>query len=87
MTNLKSIGAINWHTSNYGSRYIKFKDVRLGSIHISDHKGHKQYNYTYELTNMNTIETVNNVIELIKEKYKTIPNFNPEHYIVFDPNQ
>ena len=87
LATLKSIGAIKWHTSTHGSIYIKFKDVRLGSIRISDHKGRTQYNYTYELTDRNTIETVNNVIQLIKAKSRIIPNFNPEHYIVFDPKQ
>lgn len=87
MKELESIGAIKWHTSTYGSMYIKFKDVRLGSIRISDHKGRKQYNYTYELTNTDTIETVNNIIKRIKEKSQVLSNFDPEKYIVYSPKQ
>lgn len=87
MKELKPLGAIKWHTSKTNSIYIKFKDVRLGSIRISDHKGRKKYNYTYELTNTNTIETVNNVIQLIKEKSKTLSNFDPEKYIVYSSRE
>ena len=87
LANLKSIGAIKWHTSTHGSMYIKFKDVRLRSIRISDHKGRTQYNYTYELTDISTSKEIDSVIQLIKAKSRTISNFNPEHYIVFDPNQ
>ena len=87
LANLKSIGAIKWHTSTYGSKYIKFKDVRLGSIRISDHKGRTQYNYTYELTDISTTEEIDNVIQLIKAKSRILSNFNPENFIVYSKTQ
>lgn len=87
MRELEAIGALRWHTSITNSIYIKFKDIRLGSIRISDHKGRTQYNYTYELTDISSPEEVDNIIQLIKAKSRTISNFNPTHYIVFDPKQ
>ena len=87
MKELESIGAIKWHTSTYGSMYIKFKDVRLGSIRISDHKGRKQYNYTYELNQHNTKPDILAVVGSIKSKARTLSNFNPEHFIVYSKTQ
>lgn len=83
-TQLEPFGAIKWHTSTHGSQYIKFRDIRLGSIRIADHKGRERYSYTYELTPNNTMEHIEAVINSIKRKSKTIYDFNPEHYIVFD---
>ena len=87
MKELKPLGAIKWHTSKTNSIYIKFKDVRLGSIRISDHKGRKQYNYTYELNQHNTKPDILAVIGSIKSKARTLSNFNPEHFIVYSKTQ
>lgn len=87
MEELKPLGAIKWHTSKTNSIYIKFKDVRLGSIRISDHKGRKQYNYTYELNQHSTKPHILNVIRSIKSKARTLSNFNPEHFIVYSKTQ
>lgn len=81
---LKEFGAIDWHESKHTSRYIKFKDTRLGSIRIADHKGRSKYSYTYELTDTSTKEDIFKVVECIKIKSKTIYNFNPKAYVVFD---
>lgn len=81
---LKEFGAIDWHESRHSSRYIKFKDTRLGSIRIADHKGRSKYSYTYELTDLSTEEQINEVIHSIKKKSMTIPNFNPKLYMVYD---
>lgn len=80
---LKPLGAIDWHTSNHGSRYIKFKDVRLGSIRIADHKGRTKYSYTYELNDLSTEDEILLVIFEIKRKARTLPNFDPQKYIVY----
>ena len=87
MKELKPLGAIKWHTSKTNSIYIKFKDVRLGSIRISDHKGRKQYNYTYELNQHNTKPDILAVIGSIKSKARTLSDFNPEHFIVYSKTQ
>ena len=47
---LKSYGIIDWHKSLHDSRYIKFRDCRLGSIRIANHPGRQKYNYTYEIS-------------------------------------
>lgn len=87
MRELESLGALRWHTSITNSIYIKFKDIRLGSIRISDHKGRTQYSYTYELNENSTKSDILAVIGNIKAKSRILSNFNPEHYIVFDPKQ
>ena len=87
MRELESLGALRWHTSITNSIYIKFKDIRLGSIRISDHKGRKQYNYTYELNQHNTKPDILAVIGSIKSKARTLSNFNPEHFIVYSKTQ
>ena len=87
MKELKPLGAIKWHTSKTNSIYIKFKDVRLGSIRISDHKGRTQYNYTYELNQHNTKPDILAVIGNIKAKSRILSNFNPENFIVYSKTQ
>ena len=87
MKELKPLGAIKWHTSKTNSIYIKFKDVRLGSIRISDHKGRTQYNYTYELNENSTKSNILAVIGSIKAKSRTLSNFNPENFIVYSKTQ
>lgn len=80
---LKKLGAIKWH-NNRQSAYIKFKDVRLGSIRISNHNGRKTYSYTYELFYNTGIEEqqIENIVKRIYEKSKNLKGFNPEIYLV-----
>ena len=87
MKELKPLGAIKWHTSKTNSIYIKFKDVRLGSIRISDHKGRKQYNYTYKLNENSTKSDILAVIGNIKAKSRILSNFNPENFTVYSKTQ
>ena len=87
MKELKPLGAIKWHTSKTNSIYIKFKDVRLGSIRISDHKGRTQYNYTYELNESSTKSNILAVIGNIKAKSQILSNFNPDNFIVYSKSQ
>ncbi len=87
LTELKDFGAINWHTSKHNSKYIKFKDVRLGSIRIADHKGLSWYSYTYELTDISTEEEINQVISQIKLKSQSITNFDSSKFIVYSTQQ
>ena len=87
MRELESLGALRWHTSITNSIYIKFKDIRLGSIRISDHKGRTQYNYTYELNENSTKSDILAVIGNIKAKSRILSNFNPENFIVYSKTQ
>lgn len=82
---LEEYGAIKWHKSLNKSYYIKFKDVRLGSIRIADHKGRNKYNYTYEIyQNDKDIECkIEKIVNQIMDKSKRIYNFNPKKFIVF----
>lgn len=85
---LEEYGAINWHKSRGHSFYIKFRDVRLGSIRIASHKGRDRYRYTYEIyTCQKDIEKeISKIVESIKTKISTIQYFDPQKYVVFDPN-
>lgn len=82
---LKNLGAIKWH-NNSQSAYIKFKDVRLGSIRISDHNARERYSYTYELFYNNGVEEnqIKEIVEKITEKSKTLKGFKADKYLVFD---
>jgi hypothetical protein len=85
-SSLEKYGAIKWHKSKDHSFYIKFKDVRLGSIRISNHKGREKYHYTYELyrNDKDIDRKIDDVVESIIKKSKTIKDFDPKKYIVFD---
>ena len=84
---LEQFGAIRWHKANTGSYYIKFKDTRLGSIRISDHDSRTRYRYTYEIfvnESENIEQEIENIVNAIIKKSKTIHNFDPNLYIVYD---
>ena len=89
MSVLKPYGALEWHKSKYDSYYIKFKDVRLGSIRIADHNGRKKYSYTYQVFTQNKTKDelrieIETIIEKIIIKSKMIKNFDQHKYIVYD---
>ena len=89
MSVLKPYGALEWHKSKYNSYYIKFKDVRLGSIRIADHDGRKKYSYTYQVFTQNKTKDelrieIETIIEKIIIKSKMIKNFDQHKYIVYD---
>lgn len=83
---LKEYGVIKWHKNHNHSFYLKFRDVRLGSIRIANHPGREKYRYTYEIyKNDKDIERkIENIVQNIKEKSKTISKFNPQSFIVWD---
>lgn len=84
---LKPLGAFLWHEAKTSdSIYIKFRDSRLGSIRLSDHNPRARYGYTYDLR-INDLELESKTIEMIYKifaKSKTIYNFNPKLFIVYD---
>lgn len=89
MSVLKQYGALEWHKSKHNSYYIKFKDTRLGSIRIADHNGRKKYSYTYQVFTQNRTKDeirteIENIIEKIIIKSKTIKDFNSKDFIVYD---
>lgn len=83
---LKGFGAIKWHKNKNHSFYIKFKDVRLGSIRIANHKGREKYNYTYELfvQDKDLDRKIHDVIESVKTKSKSISGFCGQRFIIWD---
>ena len=76
---LKDYGAIKWHKNDNHSFYIKFRDVRLGSIRIANHKGRNKYHYTYEIykDDKDIERKIDDTIHSIIEKSKSIKDFNP----------
>lgn len=81
---LEPYGLLFWHESKHGSLYYKFKDTRLGSIRISDHKGRDKYNYRYELySDSSKKEDVFSVIVGCIESSYQIEDFDPTKFIVF----
>lgn len=82
---LKDYGAVKWHRSKHDSFYIKFKDTRLGSIRISDHKGRTKYSYTYELysDSKTLLNDIHNTINSIKEKVNNLYLFNKNNHVAF----
>lgn len=86
---LKDYGAVKWYKSKHDSFYIKFKDTRLGSIRISDHKGRTKYNYTYELysDSETLLNDFYNTINSIKENANNLYLFNKDNYVAFIDNK
>ena len=84
MEKLANCGILIWHRSSSGkSTYLKFRDVRLGTIRISNHQCLEKYNYTtifsYETEG---IFELTEIIKKIKEKRNSIENFNKNKFIV-----
>lgn len=46
---LASLGAYLYYSAVTGSQYIKFKDPRVGSLRIGDHRGKEKYRYKWNL--------------------------------------
>lgn len=86
---LKEYGAIKWHKSKHGSFYIKFRDVRLGSIRIADHKGRDRYSYTYEIftDEEDCIKKSSIILNSIVNKSFEIKDFDPNVFIVYSSKQ
>lgn len=86
ISRLESLGAIKWHKNANHSFYIKFRDVRLGSIRIANHRGRERYHYTYEIfVNDRDIESkIEEIVEAVTMKAKMTRGFDPEKFIVFD---
>ena len=47
--NEEGVESYLWHFANSGSAYIRFKDSRIGSIRLGDHKGRNQYSYRWNI--------------------------------------
>jgi len=83
---LKNYGSIKWHKNSNHSFYIKFRDVRLGSIRIANHRGRDRYHYTYEIfkSDKDIERKIDDIVNAVIDKSQRIYNFDPEKYIVFD---
>lgn len=83
---LESLGAIKWHKNVNHSFYIKFRDVRLGSIRIANHQGRERYHYTYEIfvTDKDIESKIEEIVEAVTMKARWITGFDSEKFIVFD---
>lgn len=86
VSRLAAYGAIMWHKNKHHSFYIKFKDVRLGSIRIANHRGREKYHYTYEVfrDDPNLEAAIENVVQGVMAKSRTIRNFDPQRFVVYD---
>jgi len=83
---LESCGAIKWHKNANHSFYLKFRDVRLGSIRIANHRGRERYHYTYEIfvKDKDIEQKIEEIVESVTMKARYINGFDPEKFIVFD---
>lgn len=83
---LEPYGIIKWHKNSNHSFYLKFRDVRLGSIRIANHKGRERYRYTYELyrKDKDIERKIDDVIQSIRAKSDTLKGFDPQKFIVWD---
>lgn len=86
VSRLAAYGAIMWHKNKYHSFYIKFKDVRLGSIRIANHDGREKYHYTYEVfrDDWNLEAKIEAIVDCVISKSKTLPGFDPKKFVVYD---
>ena len=83
---LEPYSVIKWHKNRNHSFYLKFRDVRLGSIRVSNHPGRELYRYTYKLYRQDEeIEKkISDVVSKVIAKSETIKNFDPKKFIVWD---
>lgn len=83
-------GGFIWHISKYKSHYIKFRDTRLGSIRIADHKGRDKYKYKYDIDADKSESEIKQLTAEISfkiyEHTLSIPDFNKNNFIVYDEN-
>lgn len=86
ISRLESLGAIKWHKNANHSFYIKFKDVRLGSIRIANHQGRERYHYTHEIfvSDKDIESKIEEIVEAVTMKAKWVRGFDPKKFIVFD---
>ena len=47
----KGINAYIWHSATTGSVYIRFEDVRIGSVRLGDHNGREKLKYKFNIRN------------------------------------
>ena len=47
--NKEGVDCYLWHAANTGSAYIRFKDCRIGSVRLGNHKGRSQYSYRWNI--------------------------------------
>lgn len=84
---LEPLCAFLWYEAKTSSStYIKFRDSRLCSIRLADHKPRARYSYTYDIR-INDLELEFKVKEMIYKifaKAKDIDDFNPKLFIVYD---
>lgn len=83
---LKDYGILVWHISSSNkSIYLKFRDHRVGTIRLSNHEKKGCYEFCWELDYTNSTKTqADGLVWAVKEKIKTLENFNPNTYIVFN---
>ena len=83
---LKDYGAIKWHKNDNHSFYLKFKDCRLGSIRIANHRGRERYHYTYEIfkNDKDVMRKIEDTIQSVIRKSETLSDFDPNKFLVFD---
>lgn len=86
LKNLESYGVLHWYTASSGkSVYLKFKDHRLGTIRISNHKNVRQEHYAWDLNYLELNKyKLDKIIEQVGEKSKKIPKFNPNKFMVYN---
>lgn len=86
---MSDYGLILWHVSKHDSVYLKFKDTRLGSIRIANHKSTKKYTYKYEINSTSRNADIRgyvksviyyNVTNLVLNR---LENFDKDKYIVY----
>lgn len=83
-THLASLGLFEWYKAKTGSVYYKFRDCRLGSIRIGDHKSRRKYSYTYDLNpEQVTPDSLNSLLKEIEMKVFCLEDFDPTKWIAF----
>ena len=89
LNDLESKGAFLWH-NNKQSYYIKFKDQRIGSIRLSNHKSRSWYNYKYEVIKYNgnfTKKDIKKLVNRIIYRINNLVNYKPDQIVVYDKDR
>lgn len=87
---LRPYGAFLWYKSQHNSKYIKFKDIRVGSIRIANHPSKEKYTYKYDVLitsdreQQDMEDDIDYVYHSIIDTINSLPWFDPTKYVVWD---
>jgi len=80
-------GLVFWHQSKTNSYYYKFRDARLGSIRISNHKARPHMKYTYMFPHNAVKQAVRFISAETEKRASNIQYFDPNQFVAYNKDR